>query len=82
MRKNDWNGYGWDDPAPQLPGLEVFPDSCTVEEFAQKVSGQHVSLGYGDFVEELRDFWQLMDIEVLQDKKEERENGTTGLRSI
>jgi len=60
-----WNEYGWDDPAPQLPSLEVFPDSYTVEEFAQKVSGQHVILGYGDFVEELKDFCKLMDIEMI-----------------
>ena len=60
-----WNEYGWDDPAPQLPSLEVFPDSCTVEEFAQKVSGQQVILGYGDFVEELRDFCRLLDIELF-----------------
>ena len=60
-----WNEYGWDDPAPQLPSLEVFPDSCTVEEFAQKVSSQHVILAYGDFTEELRDFCRMLDIELV-----------------
>ena len=43
-----WNEFGWDDPAPQLPSLEVFPDSCTVEEFAQNVSCQHVIVAYGN----------------------------------
>ena len=33
-----WNEFGGDDPAPQLPSLEVFSNSCTVEEFAQNVS--------------------------------------------
>ncbi len=60
-----WNEYGWDDPAPQLPSLEVFPDSCTVEEFAQKVSSQHVIVTYGDHVEALRDFCAMMDIELV-----------------
>ena len=60
-----WNEFGWDDPAPQLPSLEVFPDSCTVEEFAQNVSCQHVILAYGDFVEEIRDFCKMMDIELV-----------------
>ena len=60
-----WNEYGWDDPAPQLPSLEVFPDSCTVEEFAQRVSGQHVIVAYGDYAEEIRDFCKLMDIELI-----------------
>lgn len=60
-----WNEYGWDDPAPQLPSLEVFPDSCTVEEFAENVAGQHVLMAYGDFTEEIRDFCRLMDIELV-----------------
>lgn len=59
------NEYGWDDPAPQLPSLEVFPDSCTVEGFAQKVACQHVIVAYGDFVEEIKDFCKLMDIELV-----------------
>lgn len=60
-----WNEFGWDDPAPQLPSLEVFPDSCTVEEFAQNVCCQHVILAYGNFVEELRDFCKMMDIDLV-----------------
>ena len=60
-----WNEYGWDDPAPQLPSLEVFPDSCTVEEFAQNVAGQHVLVAYGDYTEEIKDFCKIMDIELV-----------------
>ena len=60
-----WNEYGWDDPAPQLPSLEVFPDSCTVEEFAQNVSSQHVIVAYGNYAEALRDFCRMMDIELV-----------------
>lgn len=60
-----WNEYGWDDPAPQLPSLEVFPDSCTVEEFAENVACQHVILAYGDFVEEIKDFCKMTDIELV-----------------
>ena len=60
-----WNEFGWDDPAPQLPSLEVFPDSCTVEEFAQNVSGQHVIVAYGNHVEAIRDFCRLMGIDLV-----------------
>lgn len=60
-----WNEFGWDDPAPQLPSLEVFPDSCTVEEFAQNVSCQHVIVAYGNYVEALKDFCKMMDIELI-----------------
>ena len=60
-----WNEFGWDDPAPQLPSLQVFPDSCTVEEFAQLVSSQHVIVAYGNHVEALRDFCGIMGIELV-----------------
>ena len=60
-----WNEFGWDDPAPQLPSLEVFPDSCTVEDFAQKVSCQHVIVAYGNYVDAIRDFCDMMDIELV-----------------
>ena len=60
-----WNEYGWDDPAPQLPSLEVFPDSCTVEEFAQNVSCQHVIVAYGNYVEALKDFCKMLNIEMI-----------------
>ncbi len=60
-----WEECGWAPPAPQLPSLEVEPLDCTVEEFAQKVSGQHVILCYGDYRESIYDFCRLMDIEIL-----------------
>ena len=60
-----WNEYGWDDPAPQLPSLDVFPDACTVEEFAQNVSSQHVIVAFGNHVQALRDFCAMMDIELV-----------------
>jgi L-arabinose isomerase len=60
-----WNEYGWAQPAPQLPSLKVTPDSCTVEEFAQKVSSQHVLVCYGDYTETLKDLCELLDITVL-----------------
>ncbi|HQQ41158.1 MAG TPA: hypothetical protein PLR57_06580, partial [Clostridia bacterium] len=44
----DWEEFGWAPPAPHLPSLEVFPRDCTVEEFSQKVSSQHVIVCYGD----------------------------------
>lgn len=60
-----WNEYGWAAPAPQLPSLQVFPDNCTVPEFANKVSSQHVIVSYGDNKEMLADLCGLLDIEVF-----------------
>jgi hypothetical protein len=61
----DWEEFGWAPPAPHLPSLEVFPRDCTVEEFAQKVSSQHVIVCYGDHREAVTDFCRLLDIDLL-----------------
>jgi len=60
-----WEEFGWAPPAPQLVSLEIFPDSCTVPEFAQKVSSQHVILCYGDHAREIRELCGLLGIEVI-----------------
>lgn len=59
-----WEEAGWDFPAPQLPSLEIFLDS-PIEEFAQKISGQHYIIAYGDHSQTLRDFCYLKDIKVV-----------------
>jgi L-fucose isomerase-like protein len=61
----DWAEFGWADPAPHLPSLRISPDSCTVEEFSQKVSSQHVLVCYGDHSESLRDLCSLLDIKII-----------------
>lgn len=61
----DWEEFGWAPPAPHLPSLEVFPRDCTVEEFSQKVSSQHVIVCYGDHREAVKDFCRLLDIDLL-----------------
>jgi L-fucose isomerase-like protein len=60
-----WEECGWEAPAPQLPSLEVFPDSCSLEEFTQKVASQHVIVCYGNYTEALRDFCKLEGIEII-----------------
>ncbi len=59
-----WEEAGWDQPAPQLPGLEVVLDG-SVEDFAQKVLGQHYIIAYGDHRPQLEDFCRLLGIEVI-----------------
>ncbi len=60
-----WEECGWTPPAPQLPSLEVFPLDCTVEEFAEKVSSQHVIVCYGDHRQAVQDFCKLLDIDLV-----------------
>ena len=59
-----WEEAGWDQPAPQLPGLEVILDD-PVEDFAEKVLSQHYILAYGDHRNQLKDFCCLLGIEVF-----------------
>lgn len=61
-----WNEFGWSDPAPQLSSLRVYPDSCTVPEFAQKVSSQHVILCYGDESKALEELCGLLNIDIIK----------------
>ncbi len=60
-----WEECGWTPPAPQLPSLEVFPDSCSVEELAAEVSSQHVIVSYGDNRRRLRYLCELLGIAVI-----------------
>ena len=59
-----WEEAGWSYPAPQLPSLEIFPDT-SVEDFAQKISGQHYIIVYGDYLQALKDFCFLKNIKVV-----------------
>lgn len=59
-----WAEYGWDEPVPQLPSLEITLDT-PVSEFAQKVSSQHVIIAYGDHAERIRDLCALLGIEIF-----------------
>ena len=59
-----WEEAGWAQPAPQLPSLEVVLDT-PVDDFAQKVLGQHYILAYGDQRAQLADLCKLLGIEVI-----------------
>ena len=59
-----WEEAGWEPPAPQLPSLEIVPDG-TVDDFAQKVLGQHYIIAYGNHRQALTDLCRLLGIEVI-----------------
>ena len=59
-----WEEAGWDKPAPQLPSLDIFLD-VPVEEFTQKISGQHYIIAYGDHTEKIRNFCYLAGIKIV-----------------
>lgn len=59
-----WEEAGWDQPAPQLPSLDIFPD-VPVSDFTQNISGQHYIIAYGDHTQTLRYYCYLTDIKVV-----------------
>lgn len=59
-----WEEAGWDQPAPQEPGLEVILDE-PVRDFAQNVLAQHYILAYGDHRGQLADLCRLMGIDLI-----------------
>ncbi len=60
-----WEEAGWTPPAPQLPSLEIALDG-SVDDFVQKVLGQHYVLTYGDNTDAICDLCGLLDIEVTR----------------
>lgn len=59
-----WEEVGWDHPSPQLPSLEIFLN-VPMEDFTQKISGQHYIIAYGDYGESLKNFCYLNEIEII-----------------
>ncbi|MFC2087189.1 hypothetical protein ACFLSA_03380 [Bacteroidota bacterium] len=59
-----WEEAGWDDPAPQLPSLEIYLD-VPMDDFSQKISGQHYIIAYGDHSQTLKDFCYINDISIV-----------------
>lgn len=58
-----WEEAGWTQPAPQLPALEILLPS--VEDFADKVLGQHYFICYGDVSEQVKSFCAINGIRVI-----------------
>ncbi|MBR6572352.1 MAG: hypothetical protein IKK77_01360 [Clostridia bacterium] len=59
-----WEEAGWTQPAPQLPGLEIFlPD---VEKFAQNVMCQHYIISYGDNTELIENLCDILGIGIVR----------------
>ena len=59
-----WEEAGWEQPAPQLPSFELTLDR-PLDDFSEKVSGQHYIVAYGDQTGLLKDFCYLKNINVI-----------------
>jgi L-fucose isomerase-like protein len=62
VKPRKWGEIGWEG-GPQPPSLEVILD-VPMEDFAEKVAGQHYILSYGDNTGLFKDLCRLLDIEI------------------
>ncbi len=63
-RAPKWEECGWTQPAPQLPGLEIFMDD--VEKFADNVMCQHYIISFGDNREQIKDLCKILGIGIIE----------------
>lgn len=59
-----WTELGWEEPTPDFPAalLEL---EMPVEEYLDKVPGQHIIMVFGNYVEKVKTVCDLLDIEVV-----------------
>ncbi len=60
-----WTELGWEEPTPDFPAalLEL---EMPVDEYIDKVPGQHVIMVYGNYVEKVAEVCNLLGIEVVR----------------
>ena len=58
-----WEEAGWTQPAPQLPGLQIFLND--VDKFAQNVMCQHYIISYGDNTELISNLCNMLGVEII-----------------
>ncbi len=60
-----WTELGWEEPTPDFPAalLEL---ELPMNEYLDKVPGQHVIMIFGDYVEKVKTVCDLLDIEIVE----------------
>jgi len=60
-----WTELGWEEPTPDFPAalLEV---NMSIDEYIDKVPGQHVIMIYGDYVNKVKEVCNLLDVEIVE----------------
>lgn len=64
VQPRKWEEYGWEQPAPQLPSLEVILDE-PVENFVNQITSQHTIIAYGDITDEMTQLCALLNISMI-----------------
>lgn len=63
-RPEKWIELGWEEPTPDFPSLRLDVGG-PVQEYLERVPGQHVILAQGDHVSSMRDLCSLLDLEIV-----------------
>ncbi len=58
-----WTELGWEEPTPDFPAVLLEVD-MPVDEYIDKVPGQHVIMVYGDYIEKVKTVCDLLGIEI------------------
>lgn len=60
-----WTELGWEEPTPDFPAV-LLETGMDMEEYIDKVPGQHIIMVYGDHVEDVETVCGLLDIEIVR----------------
>ena len=59
-----WTELGWEEPTPDFPAV-LLEINMPMDEYIDKVPGQHVIMVYGDYMDKIKTVCDLLDIEVV-----------------
>lgn len=60
-----WTELGWEEPTPDFPAV-LLETGMDMEEYIDKVPGQHIIMVYGDHIEDVETVCGLLDIEIVR----------------
>jgi len=66
MPNPKWTELGWAEPTPDFPSV-LLKLEIPVQKYLENVPGQHIIMVYGDWVEQMKDLCNLLDVEVVRE---------------
>lgn len=60
-----WTELGWEEPTPDFPAVLLKPE-MPMDEYIEKVPGQHIIMVYGDHIKETEEAAALLNIKVVK----------------
>lgn len=60
-----WTELGWEEPTPDFPAV-LLETGMNMDEYIDKVPGQHIIMVYGDYVKDIETVCDLLNIEIVR----------------